>query len=170
MQGVLSYLKDALYSSLLSKVVHIVSLRMKPIVAFSVLAASSWCCVSCVTPVNDSPNSSGTYQDPNNPYAVPGVTTQGGGYTNPATAINPPATTAPTHPQIPSTPTYTTPTVTTPTPPIPSTTSSGKSHTVSGGDTLWALSRTYNTSVADLMQANNLSSSNIIPGQTLVIP
>lgn len=141
----------------------------------------SFLAVSCMAPVSQQSAGNvagGTYQDPNNPYAVPGVTTQGGGYAPavqspvqvptpvqsapyqpvPSTAINPPAT-------IPSyTPPSYTPPVTT------STTSSGGSHTVTSGDTLWGLSRKYGVSVDEIRQANGISGSTIITGQSLNIP
>ncbi|MBO5137489.1 MAG: M23 family metallopeptidase [Spirochaetaceae bacterium] len=46
------------------------------------------------------------------------------------------------------------------------------SHTVSKGETLYSISRTYGVSVAELCEANNISQSNpvIIEGQKLTIP
>ena len=38
------------------------------------------------------------------------------------------------------------------------------------GDTLHGLSLTYHVSVKALMEANNLTSTNIVPGKKLVIP
>ena len=43
-------------------------------------------------------------------------------------------------------------------------------YTVQSGDTLWSISRKYNVSVNDIIQANNLSSSVLQIGQTLIIP
>lgn len=43
-------------------------------------------------------------------------------------------------------------------------------YTVQNGDTLWSISRKYNVSVNDIIQANNLSSSVLQIGQTLTIP
>ncbi|RBW67984.1 autolysin [Bacillus taeanensis] len=43
------------------------------------------------------------------------------------------------------------------------------SYTVKSGDSLWAISQKFNTSVNALMKANNLSSSTIYPGQTLSV-
>lgn len=47
---------------------------------------------------------------------------------------------------------------------------SRSSYTVSKGDTLWSISRQYNTSVQAIQSANGLSSNLIRTGQTLVIP
>jgi LysM repeat protein len=46
---------------------------------------------------------------------------------------------------------------------------SGKTHTVSASETLYSISRTYNISVEDLKSWNNLSSSEISIGQSLVL-
>lgn len=43
-------------------------------------------------------------------------------------------------------------------------------YTVQKGDTLWSISRKYNISVNDIIQANNLSSSVLQIGQPLIIP
>lgn len=48
--------------------------------------------------------------------------------------------------------------------------SSGGSHTVVKGDTLYSLSRKYGTTVAALKSANGLTSDTIRLGQTLTIP
>ncbi|MBB5174601.1 C40 family peptidase [Texcoconibacillus texcoconensis] len=40
--------------------------------------------------------------------------------------------------------------------------------TVNSGDTLWGISQDYNIDVSDLKSLNNLSSTNIQPGQTLI--
>lgn len=41
---------------------------------------------------------------------------------------------------------------------------------VKPGDTLWSLSKTYKTTVAELKKTNNLTSDNIYKGQKLIIP
>ncbi|MFV8829386.1 LysM peptidoglycan-binding domain-containing protein [Alkalihalobacterium sp. APHAB7] len=46
-------------------------------------------------------------------------------------------------------------------------TSSGTNHVVRAGDSLWAISRTYNVTVNQLMEWNNLNSSTIHVGQSL---
>ncbi|MEM6911097.1 MAG: LysM peptidoglycan-binding domain-containing protein [Verrucomicrobiota bacterium] len=43
-------------------------------------------------------------------------------------------------------------------------------HTVKSGDTLWAISRKYGTSVSRIQSANSISGSIIRPGQRLKIP
>jgi LysM repeat protein len=48
--------------------------------------------------------------------------------------------------------------------------SSGGSHTVVQGDTLWAIARKNNTTVAKLKAANGLSSDNLKLGQKLKLP
>ncbi|OPX86733.1 MAG: Murein DD-endopeptidase MepS/Murein LD-carboxypeptidase precursor [Pelotomaculum sp. PtaB.Bin104] len=42
-------------------------------------------------------------------------------------------------------------------------------YTVNPGDTLWAISQSYNTSVEQIQALNNLNSSLIFPGQSLII-
>jgi hypothetical protein len=69
-----------------------------------------------------------------------------------------PATTAPRPKPLPTTPT---PTTTTPQP------ASSPYHTVVKGDTLYNISKRYNTTVAKLKQLNNLRSDYIQIGQTL---
>jgi LysM repeat protein len=46
----------------------------------------------------------------------------------------------------------------------------GSSYKVRRGDTLWSIARKHRVTVAELKRANNLGSSTIKPGQTLVIP
>ncbi|MBK1835337.1 LysM peptidoglycan-binding domain-containing protein [Roseibacillus ishigakijimensis] len=134
--------------------------------SFSLLLAS------CVAPTGQGGHTQGgTYQDPNNPYAVPGVSTEGGygaatsTYDDGSQAPYQPIPSPPVNPPATSSPTYS------PTSPaaIPST-GGGSSHTVVKGDTLWGLSRQYNVSVDELRQANALTSDTIILGQTLTIP
>ena len=48
--------------------------------------------------------------------------------------------------------------------------SSGRSHTVANGDTLYDIARSYGVSVGDLKRLNGLSGSRIHPGQQLEIP
>lgn len=47
---------------------------------------------------------------------------------------------------------------------------SAKTITVQPGDSLWALARRYDTTVADILQLNGLSSDAIRPGQVLTVP
>ena len=47
---------------------------------------------------------------------------------------------------------------------------SAKTITVQPGDSLWALARRYDTTVADLLQLNGLSSDAIRPGQVITVP
>jgi murein DD-endopeptidase MepM/ murein hydrolase activator NlpD len=46
----------------------------------------------------------------------------------------------------------------------------GVHHTVRAGETLWRISKTYGVSVAELVEANDLESYIIQPGQKLLIP
>ena len=142
--------------------------------SFFAFASLSCLAVSCTSPTQQSAaNAGGVFQDPNNPYAIPGVSTQGGGYA-PATQTpyqTPNISSAP-YQSIPSPSVNapaTIPTYNPPTPSIP-TLGGGSSHTVSSGDTLWGLSRKYGVSVDDLRQANGISDNTIINGQTLNIP
>ncbi len=124
--------------------------------------------VSSCSPVQQQANagSDAVFQDPNNPYAVPGVTTQGGGYAPAAQAPYQPIPTASINPPA-SIPSYTPPAVAS----SPSVSSaSGGNHVVSSGDTLWGLSRQYSVSVDSIRQANGISGDTIVTGQTLVIP
>ena len=47
---------------------------------------------------------------------------------------------------------------------------SSTTHTVVAGDSLWGISRKYNTSVEAIQSANGLTSTVIRVGQTLIIP
>ncbi|MDP0489720.1 MAG: LysM peptidoglycan-binding domain-containing protein [Verrucomicrobiota bacterium JB023] len=127
--------------------------------------------VACTAPMNNpnNINQGGTYTDPNNPYAVPGVSTTG--TYDPAPQVN--------APYQPVAPTPVNPPAYTPVPSqapvtIPSagasTSVGGTTHTVSSGDTLWGLSRKYGVSVDSIRQANGLTGDTIITGQTLSIP
>lgn len=148
---------------------------MKFVTTIFVLTSTPVLLVSCMAPppAQGGSGAGGTYQDPNNPYAVPGVTTQGGGYAPTAQApYQNPTNNAPYQP-IPTTPINPPATISTNTPPpaissLPS--SGGGRHTVASGDTLWGLSRKYNVSVDDIRQANGLTSDTIVTGQTLNIP
>lgn len=53
---------------------------------------------------------------------------------------------------------------------IPGLSIPSREYIVQTGDTLWAISQRYNTTVNDLMQKNNLSSTLLTPGQKLIIP
>ena len=45
-----------------------------------------------------------------------------------------------------------------------------KTYTVKSGDTLYSIARKYNTTVSDLINRNNLKTSNLSVGQELIIP
>lgn len=143
---------------------------MKFVTTVFVFASVPLLVVSCMAPpvAQGGAAPGGTYQDPNNPYAVPGVSTQGGGY---APAVQTPAASAPYQP-IPSSPINPPATIPSYTPPVTSSPAqtSGGSHTVGGGDTLWGLSRKYGVSVDAIRQANGLTGDVIVTGQTLSIP
>ena len=129
---------------------------------------------SCTPPAQTtSASGASTYQDPNNPYAVPGVTTQGqAAYGTPALPQNPYSVNqqAPYQP-IPSTPINPPASIPSYTPPTTTSSSGGSSHSVVSGDTLWGLSRKYGVSVDSIRNANSgISGDTIIPGQTLTIP
>lgn len=53
---------------------------------------------------------------------------------------------------------------------IPTTNEEYITYTVKKGDTLYSIARNYNISVNELMNLNNLSTSLLTPGQTLLIP
>ncbi|MEM8584172.1 MAG: LysM peptidoglycan-binding domain-containing protein [Bacteroidota bacterium] len=81
----------------------------------------------------------------------------------PNTGYTPPASTPPSVVQ-----TAPVPATTSPVPNIPAQTTN-TTHTVSRGETLYGLSRTYSTSVDQIKQWNNLSSNDIFPGQQLIV-
>ncbi len=98
-----------------------------------------------------------------NPFGVPtapGIPTPTAPPYQPIDPINPPA--APSLPSVPSAPSFTPP-------PAPSSLN-GNVHTIEKGDSLWGLSRKYNTSVDAIKSANGLDSNTIIEGRTLIIP
>ncbi|MGH2522618.1 MAG: LysM peptidoglycan-binding domain-containing protein, partial [Anaerolineales bacterium] len=68
------------------------------------------------------------------------------------------------------TPTSTPPPGTTTPPPTSTPPPSSGTYTVRAGDTLWAISRRFNTTVAALKAANGLTSDLIFVGQVLIIP
>ena len=45
-----------------------------------------------------------------------------------------------------------------------------KTYTVKSGDTLYSIARKYNTTVSELINRNNLKTSNLSIGQELIIP
>ncbi|WP_066635739.1 C40 family peptidase [Desulfolucanica intricata] len=45
----------------------------------------------------------------------------------------------------------------------------GSYYTVQQGDTLWNISQNFNTTISEILSINNLTSTNIIPGQKLLI-
>jgi len=100
----------------------------------------------------------------NNPYGVPGQTnTQ-------YQPVNPPYT-ADIPTSAPAAPTYTPAPPYSPTPtPAPAPISTSSTHTVAPGDSLWAISRKYGTSVDAIQSANGLSNTTIVVGQSLSIP
>lgn len=147
---------------------------MKFLTSTLVLTSLPLLLISCTAPPapGGGTGAGGTYQDPNNPYAVPGVSTQGGGYAPTAQIPSqvPASNSAPYQP-IPSTP-INPPAAPYNPPPAPSApvASSGGAHTVASGDTLWGLSRKYGVSVDEIRQANGLTSDVIVTGQSLSIP
>ncbi|MGJ8723765.1 MAG: LysM peptidoglycan-binding domain-containing protein [Roseibacillus sp.] len=147
---------------------------MKFVTTTFVFASVPLLVVSCMAPVSQQGGAAqgGTYQDPNNPYAVPGVTTQGGYAPAAQAPYQAPAQSAP-YQSIPTSPINPPATIPSYTPPVtsaPTSSSGGSSHTVGGGDTLWGLSRKYGVSVDEIRQANGLTSDVIITGQSLNIP
>jgi len=129
--------------------------------------------VSCTAPVqNQASQQNSTQTDPNNPYAVPGVSTQGSYAPAAQAPYQAPAVNAPYQalPNVPVNPPASIPSYTPPATAISTPSSSASSHTVSSGDTLWGLSQKYGVSVDDIRQANGLSGTIIATGQTLNIP
>jgi len=120
---------------------------------------------SCTT----NPFAAKTEQDPlatanaANPYGVPNAsagaaypTTQSQAYGTPQPVVQQQQYVAPPT-------TYTQPVA-------PTTTTSGGSHVIQKGDTLYGISRKYGTSVAALQSANGITGTTIVAGQTLQIP
>ncbi|MGJ8678652.1 MAG: LysM peptidoglycan-binding domain-containing protein [Akkermansiaceae bacterium] len=100
-----------------------------------------------------------------NPYGVPQSPTEIGAYT-PAPDSAPyqaiPNVAQPSAPSyLPSPPAYSE---------TPSSPASSVSYVVLPGDSLWALSRKFGTTVEAIQTTNNLTSTTIITGQTLLIP
>ena len=54
--------------------------------------------------------------------------------------------------------------------PVSTQNSTEKTYTVKSGDTLYSIARKYNTTVSDLINRNNLKTSNLSIGQKLIIP
>ena len=52
---------------------------------------------------------------------------------------------------------------------LPAVSQAAAAHTVSQGDTLWAISQQYGTTVESIMVANDMNSTVIHPGQTLLV-
>jgi len=102
-----------------------------------------------------------------NPYGVPGVSntnpydTGNSTYTPDASPYQP---VQPVNPPAYNPPAYNPPAVAPPTP------GGGVAHTVVSGDSLWGLSRKYNTTVEAIQAANGLTDTVIRTGQTLQIP
>ena len=97
----------------------------------------------------------------NNPFGVPGTpNVPTAPPYQPIDPINPPAT-----PNFSNTPSFTPP----PAPASPSGLN-GNVHTIRKGDSLWGLSRKYNTSVDAIKTLNGIESNTIIEGRTLIIP
>lgn len=53
---------------------------------------------------------------------------------------------------------------------IPTTVKEQQIYTVKRGDTLYSISRQFNTTVSDILKINNLSTSNLSVGEQLLIP
>lgn len=102
---------------------------------------------------------------PGDPYGVPGAQAP----YQPIDPINPPA--APVAPVAPANPVPAgvpapQPVVTTPASPD----LNGNVYTIQDGDSLWGISRKFNTTVEELKQINGLTGDTIIEGRTLIIP
>lgn len=105
----------------------------------------------------------------NNPYGVPQANGESGTYTpsgsapyQPLPGVNPPPSPQPPLASEASAPPVAAP----PSIPVGPTTP----HQVSAGDSLWALSKKYNTTVEAIQSANGMTGTNIQVGQTLNIP
>lgn len=140
---------------------------------------------SCTNQAN--PDEAAGY-DAANPYGVPQAPSAEVGSYSPAPSnpapptYTPPQANAPFQPigdvpQLPPPPsappaysgsTYSSPSYT----PPPASSYGGRTvgHTVVPGDTLWGLSKRYNTTVEAIQAANGLTGSNIMKGATLQIP
>ncbi len=140
---------------------------MNPTIRLIALAAASAAATSCGMFKNDENYDTSSGYDTSDPYGVP---SSGGYETAPYQDVNAPA----------SDPTYgsaayeeAAPTPT-PTPPYsaPAASSSGSSHTVVRGDTLWGISRKYGVTMDAIRAANGMAASetNVRLGQSLTIP
>ena len=101
------------------------------------------------------------------PYATQQQVTYPPSTTYPTAPTYPPANTGevaptPVYPPATSTPA--------PTASTPAATTSGQSYTIQQGDTLFGISRKFNTSVDAIRTANSIYDDLIYPGETIVIP
>lgn len=150
--------------------------RKTLVVTLPVSLCSGLLLSSCVSPSQGGQTSDGVYADPNNPYAVPGLSTEGSGYgpANQSPAYSPVADNVGYQP-IPDTNVNIPASAPSPTPAprrpsTPSASSNSGRHTVTSGDTLYGLSRRYGVSVGALKEANGLTGDVIRTGQALSIP
>lgn len=138
-----------------------ISISAIALAAFSTFSFLSF--TSCG--VNDPEYKAWKEQQANNPYGVPQANGESGTYTpsgsapyqplpgvNPAPSPQPPLA-SDSNAAVPAAPTGPT-----------------TAYTVAPGDSLWALSRKFNTTVEAIQAANGLSGANIQVGQTLNIP
>lgn len=156
---------------------------MKTSFSLTITGAAALALSSCTNQANQDANSG---YDASNPYGAPQApSSEIGSYqpapSNPSPAPAPiPQANAPYQPigNVPSLPpppaapsaygSYSDPSYS----PPPASSYGGRTvgHTVVPGDTLWGLSKRYNTSVAEIQAANGLSGTTIKKGETLQIP
>ena len=133
------------------------------------LAGTLFTFVSCSNKVQDDPYAGNPAANPANPYGVPQAP-EAPVVSPTAPGYAPPQVNAPGYEPVPAPPVAPPAYGDAPRSSVPVVPSGGSQHVVVAGDTLWGLSRRYNTSVDAIKAANGLSSNTIVKGTTLTIP
>ncbi|MBK1791825.1 LysM peptidoglycan-binding domain-containing protein [Persicirhabdus sediminis] len=124
---------------------------MKSLLIFpSIIAFAAFTSCTPTDNYDDNPYGAPAADAGGNPYGVPDDASQAPYQSLPGVADSAPQTSAPA--------------------PSPEPAAIASTHSVVPGDSLWALSRKYNTTVEAIQSANNLTTTTIRVGETLRIP